>query len=123
MHPAFHHRLPSRLAARLLLLLALATTLFALTHCRQVGDRLSGVNVPVLGRSSIENCLEDCREDRDEDLKRENRRHRRRERDCGNDQACLDREAARHAARVAIIEARFTQCLSGCHKQGGGGDH
>jgi hypothetical protein len=39
---------------------------------------------------------------------------------CGDDADCRAAEEARHEAVVENIQARRRECVSGCHRQGGG---
>ena len=119
MHLGTHHR-SSRLATRLLLVVALAVASIALTQCRMVGDRLTGVKVSPLRAS--QSCFRACKDKRKDDLKAEDRLHRQRLHDCDRNAACIQQEEARHAAAEAAIEAAYQTCLNGCHQQGGGND-
>lgn len=120
MHLAPHRRLPSRLVTRLLLLLALAVASLTLTHCRMVGDRLTGVEVGPLGRSN--DCLKRCRREYREAIRAEDRLNRERRHACRGNEECLREERRRHEAAEDAIEAAYRACRQGCHHQGGGGD-
>jgi hypothetical protein len=120
MHLATHHRWPSRLAARLLLLAALVVASVAITQCQMVGDRLTGVKVNPLGAS--QSCFRACRDKRNDDKNAANRLHAQRLHDCRGDSNCIQQEHARHAAAVEAIEAAYRACLNNCHQQGGGND-
>lgn len=113
-------RRPSRapVAARILLLLALATSSFALTQCRMVGDRLTGVRVDQLKRRG--DCIKGCRDTFRDAKKAENDVHTAAIRNCAGNPTCLAEEAARHAAALQAIEAAFVACQNGCHNQGVG---
>lgn len=119
MHHA-PHRFPSRVVTRLLLLVALAVASLTLTHCRMVGDRLTGVEVGPLRRSS--ECLRRCKREYKDAIKAEDRLHRERRHACRGDDECLEEERRRHDAAEDAIEAAYRACKAGCHHQGGGGD-
>lgn len=108
----------ARLATRMLLLVALAASSLALTQCRMVGDRLTGINVDVLKRKS--DCVKACKDTFKANRKAENDLHTARIRDCAGNTACLAEEAARHDAALLAIDAAYVDCQNGCHNQGGG---
>lgn len=120
MHLGTHLRSPSRVVMRLLLLLALAAASLTLTHCRMIGDKLTGVGVGNLQRAN--DCLKACKDVYKQAIKDEDRLHRDRERACNRQPACIAAENARHAAAIAQIEAAYAACKASCHEQGGGGD-
>jgi hypothetical protein len=118
MHLGTHHRSSSRLATRILLVVALAVASVALTQSRMVCVRLSGVMVSPMRASS--SCLRACKDKRRDDLKAEDRLHRQQLHDCDRNASCIEQENARHEAAVAAIEAAYQECLNNCHTQGGG---
>jgi hypothetical protein len=118
MHLATHHRFSSRLATRLLLLLALAVASVLLTQCQMVGDRLTGVKVSPLRASS--SCLKACKDKRNDDKNAANRLHAQLLHDCNGDPTCIGQENARYEAALAAIEAAYQACVNNCHQQGGG---
>ena len=120
MHLGTHHRSPSRVAMRLLLLLALAAASLTLTHCRMVGDRLTGLRVSPLRRS--ETCLKKCRDTFKDASKAEERLHDTLIDGCHGDATCIQVENQRHEAAEDAIEQAYRACRNGCHDQGGGRD-
>ena len=113
-----HHRSPSHLAIRLVLLIALAVTSLTLTHCRMVGDRLTGVNVAPFSRAG--DCVKRCNEQSNAQLKAENDLHKLLFQNCNADPVCEAAEDARHEAAVTAINLARNNCKNECHKQGGG---
>ena len=118
MHRASHHRSPLRPATRILLLLALAATSLALTHCRNVGDRLTGVDVGAFKRP--DSCFDACYDGYRQQVKAESDLHVQLVKNCAGDEACLDEEGARHEAALENIQTERISCLNRCHQQGGG---
>ena len=108
----------ARIGTRILLLVALAASSLALTQCRMVGDRLTGVRVDLLKRKS--DCLKACKDTNKEQKKAENDVHVAAIRNCAGNTTCLAEEAARHAAALQAIEAANVACQNGCHNQGVG---
>ena len=92
-----------------------------LTQCQLVQDSLTGVDL--VKTKSVNNCLSDCRDQSKLAIKNENTRHQLAERACGDDQACLTREEARHEAALDAIHQQLQDCVNGCHQQGGGGSN
>mgnify|MGYP001396182318 CR=1 FL=1 len=109
---------PARLATRILLLLALAVCSLALTQCRMVGDRLTGVSVGSFKRKS--DCVKECKDIYKDAVKAERDRHTDIVRDCRGDSACHIEEAVRFQAALDTIERAYKACLYECHLQGGG---
>ena len=116
--PPAGHPSRARIGARILLLVALATSSVALTQCRMVGDRLAGVRVDMLKRKS--DCIKRCKDTFKADKNAEGDLHTAAIRACAGNPACLADEAARHAAALQAIEAAYIACQNGCHQQGGG---
>ncbi len=112
------HRSPARIATRILLLLALAVSSLALTQCRMVGDRLTGINVDLFKRKS--DCVKDCKDIYKDAVKTERDRHTELVAACRGDDACLAEEGVRYEAALQVIEASYKDCLYRCHLQGGG---
>jgi len=112
------HSSSARIATRVLLLLALAASSLALTQCRMVGDRLTGVDAGLFKRKG--DCRAVCQDEFKARNKAETSLHVERVRACGGDPACLAEEEARHEAAVADSKAQRDACLNGCHQQGGG---
>src|SRR5439155_27109431 len=88
------HRSRSRLATRLLLLLALAVSTLALTHCRMVGDRLNGVDVGIFKRK--DDCLAKCQPDFQARNQAEDQLHQQNLTACAGDPTCISNEPARY---------------------------
>ena len=118
MHRATHQRPSSRLARRVVLLLALAVASFTLTHCRMVADRLTGVEVAPFKRSKA--CMEKCEDKFEDQQKAERKLHKLMVENCDKDPICLKQEAQRHEAAMKAITQARRDCVAGCHHQGGG---
>jgi hypothetical protein len=118
MHLGTRHRPLSRLATRLVLLLALVAASITLTHCRNVGDRLTGVDVGLFARKN--QCLADCQAQFQARNQAEDQLHEQNLAACGSNQACRDAENARHDAAEAASKAQRDACMNACHQQGGG---
>ena len=118
MHLGTRHRPPSRLATRLLLLLALAAASLTLTHCRMVGDRLTGAQVNLFRRS--DECKKRCQDEFQARNQAEDALHAVNVAACAGNAACLAAEEARHAAAEAASKAQRDACINACHQQGGG---
>lgn len=116
--PPARHPSRARIGARILLLVALATSSVALTQCRMVGDRLAGVRADLLKRKS--DCINGCKDTFKADKKAESDVHTAAIRACAGNTNCLAEEASRHAAALQAIEAAFVACQNGCHNQGVG---
>ena len=112
------HRSPARIATRILLLLALTASSLALTQCRMVGDRLTGLKVDLLKRKS--DCIKSCKDAVKDQRKAESDAHTAAIRNCAGNTSCLAEEAARHAAALQAIDNAYVACQNGCHDQGGG---
>ena len=118
MHLARLRRPASRTLARVALLAALAVASLALTHCRMVGDRTTGITASVLKAKS---CLGICQNNADAAMKDEDKTNKDNLKACGSDATCVNQENARHDAAVAAIQAALVACQNNCHQQGGGG--
>lgn len=116
MHLGTRHRPAFRLAARLALLLALVAASFTLTHCRNVGDDLTGVD---LFKRKNE-CLADCQAEFQARNQAEDRLHEQNLAACGNNSTCRNAENARHEAAENASKAQRDACFNSCHQQGGG---
>ena len=112
------HRSPARIATRILLLLALAASSLALTQCRLVGDRLTGINVDSFKRKS--DCIKTCKDVYKDAIKAERDRHKVFVIACGGNTTCLGEERVRFEAALLAIEAAYVACQNSCHDQGGG---
>ena len=119
MHLGTHHRSPSRVAMRLLLLLALAAASLTLTHCRMVGDRLTGVQVAPLARAG--DCVKRCNDTYNAQKQAQRVLHAVLINNCGGDTACIAAENARYDQALDQIRRDRDACRDECHKQGGGG--
>jgi len=104
--------------ARILLLLALVACSLALTQCRMVGDRLTGVNAVLLKAKS--SCRTDCQDAFKARNQAEALLHVQRVQACGGNPACLAEEEARHEAAMRDSKAQRDACINACHQQGGG---
>ena len=118
MHRASHRRSPSPIVTRIVLLLTLAGAVLTLTHCRNVGDRLSGVGVGQFKRPG--SCFDACYDAYRNQVKGENDLHVALVKNCTGDPACLEEEDARHEAALNNIQADRINCLNTCHQQGSG---
>lgn len=118
MHLGTRHRPPSRLATRILLLLALVAASLTLTHCRMVGDRLTGVDVNLFARR--DECKARCQDEFKARNQAEDILHAQQVAACSGNAACLATEAARHVAAEAASKAARDACINACHQQGGG---
>lgn len=108
----------SRMVKRVLLLLVFAASTLALTHCKMVGDKLTGVEVGTF--QGANNCIKDCKKAKKDAEKAERRRHRDLRRVCNGAPACIEAENERYEAALEAIEAAYLACIGGCHHQGGG---
>lgn len=106
------------IGTRILLILALAASSVALTQCRRVGDRLTGLEASLFARK--DECRAACQNAFQERNQAEAKLHSEQVRACGDDPACLAEELARHRAALDASRALREECLSGCHQQGGG---
>lgn len=118
MHLGTHHRPPSHLVKRTLLLLALLAASLTLIECRMVGDNLTGVNVDLFRRK--DECLATCQDQFKARNKAEDVLHAQNVAACGGDAACLAAEEARHLAVENDSKVQRDACMNGCHQQGGG---
>lgn len=119
MHLGTQHRPLSRVATRMLLLLALLAASMTLTHCRMVGDRVTGANIDLLRRKS--ECEAVCQDAFKARNLAEDQFHAQQVVACGGNVACLAAEAARHQAAVIASKALRDACMAACaHQQGGG---
>lgn len=119
MHLGTPQRPPSRVATRILLLLALLAASMTLAHCRMVGDQITGVNVDLLRRKN--ECTALCQDEFKARNKAEDQIHAQNVAACGNNAACLAVETARHLAAVDASRALRDACLAACsHQQGSG---
>jgi len=116
--PRAGRRSRARIGTRILLLVALAASSVALTQCRMVGDRLTGIRVDVLKRKG--DCIKGCKDTFRDAKKAETDLHAAAIRDCAGNRTCLAQEAARHEAALQAIEAAYVACQNGCHNQGAG---
>ncbi len=103
--------------AGLCVLLAAAAT--SLTQCRIVDDRLTGVRLDPLRRSST-SCVAQCQATANAAIRAESELHVSLVKACNGDPVCLAEEEARHEAAVASIQSARGVCVAGCHSQGGG---
>jgi len=110
-----------RITRRIGLAALLVTALFTLSQCRQVGDRLNGIDLSPL-KNSVAKCIDKCQKAADQEMRMEDRFHASRVSACGGNAGCLAAEEARHTAAVQDIENRRQACIDNCHAQGGGGD-
>lgn len=118
MHLGTHHRPPSRIAMRIVLLLALAAASITLTQCRMVGDRLTGVSVGTYKWDKP--CFDQCRDEYKTGKEAEVALHVQYSQACNDDPVCQQAEDERHEAEMARLDAEFYDCISNCHTQGSG---
>ena len=118
MHDITGRRSASRWATRGALLLALVVASIALTHCRMVADRLTGVEVAPFKRSK--ECIENCRERFEDQQEAERHLHKLLVKNCDEDPICLKQEGQRHEEAMKAITRARRDCVAGCHHQGGG---
>jgi hypothetical protein len=116
MHRAHHRRI------LLGVLLALGTSVIALTGCTRVLDTTTGIS---LNRNKPEKCIKACNESFHALQVAELARHHQEIEAClaltrPDRGACLAAEGARHAAAMAEIIRARRDCKNGCHNQGGG---
>ena len=103
--------------ARALLLLALLAASLVLTHCRQTGDSLTGINAGIFKRK--DECLAKCQSDFQKRNQSEDRLHEQNLAACGSNQTCINAENARHEAAENASKQQRDSCMNGCHQQGG----
>ena len=119
MHLGTRQRPPIRLATRVLLLLALLAASLTLTHCRMVGDRVTGPGVDLLRRKN--ECTATCQDQFKARNQAENQLNQANIAACGGNAACLAAEETRHQAALAASKVLRDACLVACsHLQGGG---
>src|SRR5262249_28090087 len=106
------------LLARAFLLLALLVASLVLTHCRQIGDSMNGVNAGLFKKK--DECLAKCQSDFQARNQAEDRLHQQNLTACGSDTACINAENARHTAAEQDSKQQRDTCMNGCHQQGGG---
>lgn len=121
MHLGPHRPALSRLAVRLVLLVALAAASLTLVQCRQVGDRLTGVGVSPLHGNRDRDCLKACFSQFLKDLAAEYKLFKQNLEACGSDSTCRYDEYQRHHDAVEAIWRAYRDCKGSCHGQGGGG--
>lgn len=117
MHLARLRRPASRTLARVALLAALAVASVALTHCRMVTDRTTGIVADVMKAKS---CLGICQANADDATKDEDKLNKDNLKNCNGDATCISQENARHDAALAAIQAALVACQNNCHEQGAG---
>ena len=109
----------ARMATRMLLLLALAASSLTLTHCRMVGDRLTGVEADLLRRK--DECKARCQDEFKDRNQSEDRQNEQRVQACAGDAACLAAEDVRHGTSQRASKLLRDACMEACeHQQGGG---
>ncbi len=119
MHLGTQHRPPHRVATRVLLMLALFVASLTLTHCRLVGDRITGTSVDLLRRKN--ECTATCQDQFKARNMAEDQLHATNLAVCGGNTTCLNAEYARHAAAEADSKRQRDECMNACaHQQGGG---
>ena len=106
------------LLARAMLLLALLVASLVLTHCRQIGDSMNGLNADLFKRK--DECLAKCQSDFQARNQAEDRLHQQNLTACGGNTACINAENARHEAAEQASKKQRDDCMNGCHQQGGG---
>jgi hypothetical protein len=107
------------MATRMLLLLALAASSLTLTHCRMVGDRLTGVQADLLRRK--DECKARCQDEFKDRNKSEDRQNEQNVQACAGGAACLAAEEVRHGAAQRASKLLRDACMEACeHHQGGG---
>lgn len=112
-------RSAGRMATRVLLLFALAASSLTLTHCRMVGDRLTGVEADLLRRK--DECKARCQEEFKARNQAEDRLNEQNVQACAGSAACLAAEDARHEAAMRASKLLRDACMEACeHQQGGG---
>ena len=89
-----------------------------LSQCTMVGDNLTGVG---LSKGAKQTCLKSCNTNAQLQTDQENRQNETNIIMCAGDQACLNAEAARHAAALAAIDANKQNCHDACKHQAGAG--
>ena len=119
MHLGTQQRPPSRVAMRILLLLALLAASMTLTHCRMVGDRVTGASIDLLRRKN--ECTALCQDQFKARNQAEDQLNAQNIAACGGNAACLAAEAARHQAAVNASSSLRDACMAACeHQQGSG---
>jgi hypothetical protein len=108
----------SPLLTRALLLLALLVSTLVLTHCRQIGDSMNGLNADLFKRK--DECLAKCQSDFQARNQAEDTLHQHNLAACAGNAACISAENARHEAAQTASKKQRDDCMNGCHQQGGG---
>jgi hypothetical protein len=95
--------------------------LLALSQCRHVSDRLTGVRIdspPTL--SARRNCTHHCNAEFKAELLDEEHRHRAGQRACGRDAGCRKDEDRTHAINLRELQNRSRRCKWSCYNEGAG---
>lgn len=104
----------------ILLAVVVIATGFAVSQCRMVSDRLTGLDVSAL-KASPENCIARCAVAYADSNRAESQLHVAEVRACADDSLCLALEEMRHEAAVARIQAGRQACKDDCYHEGAGG--
>ena len=107
---------------RFTLLAAAVVGLAIVTGCTMVGD-LTGVRLD--GKANPTSCIGNCGKSFAEQVRAEAETHQAAIRGCtglsdSDREACVESEAARHAAAMQEIAGGRQECMNGCHRQGSG---
>src|SRR5262249_785266 len=106
------------LLARAFLLLALLVASLVLTHCRNIGDSMNGVNANLFKKK--DECLAKCQSDFQARNQAEDSLHSQNLAACGGNTAWINAENARHNAAELDSKSQREACMNGWQEQGGG---
>jgi hypothetical protein len=109
---------------RSMALIALAATLglavLALTQCKMVTDRVTGLTMTPGRLSARSSCVKGCSEQFENAFREEVSRHQAALRECGSDQSCRTNENERYMLAIAQLNDARRDCKKNCYNEGGG---
>ena len=114
-------------APRIVLAILCGVAVIALSQCKMIADKVTGVGVEATTQDHSEksrdnrgNCVSKCAHKANDALDDEKEKHKKNLKKCNGNLACIDAENARHDAAVDRIQDNRKHCIDGCHHQGGG---
>ena len=118
MNPVLPPKAPRMLLASTALLALSIGLGMTLTQCKMVTDVLTGTRVAESDRAS--SCITACSKAFRDSSRVEEALHEANEDACNDNEACEQREEARHEAAEKRIRLGRKDCQNHCHHQGGG---
>jgi len=99
----------------------LGMALIALSQCRNVSDKITGVDLSapatLSGRSA---CTHKCNDQYKAAQNSEKARHQQALKACGNNKDCRQSESQKHQEMQRQIQEDKKQCKKGCYNEGSG---